>query len=196
MCVGQLVEGVVEDVQPYGVFFNIGEQFSAFLDVADPACTTLAVADEVWLKISQFADWNQQVRVTLASDREAFITSLKRLDRGSAARIEGEYIKLKAIWDRLSPEEQQSLRAGIGLLVEASELLVTGALTDFHVKLEYVVEYYDEAGDVVHSSYSSFMPKIAMQALDAWDRGEEFSPTSLFRLLTSKQSSSQDRHSE
>lgn len=67
--IGQAVQGVVEQKQPYGVFFDLGEQFSGFLDVLEVPSEPLEIGQHVWLKIVQFADWNRQIRVTLTDVR-------------------------------------------------------------------------------------------------------------------------------
>jgi ribosomal protein S1 len=69
LSIGEVVEGVVEDIQPYGVFFNIGERFPGFLDVLEVPADLPEAGRHVRLEIAQFADWNRQIRVTLTDDR-------------------------------------------------------------------------------------------------------------------------------
>ncbi|MGE0376890.1 MAG: hypothetical protein AB7I48_03090 [Planctomycetaceae bacterium] len=186
---GQLVEGVVEELQSYGVFFDIGARFPAFMDILDLPAEPIEVGRTEPLRIVQFADWNKQIRVAPAGSREFALERLKQLDRGAAARLEGEYLKLKAVYDRLSPDDLTRLRLAAALLVEADELLrhgEHGELGNFRTRLDYLEEYCDEQGEITYSNYGTFMPNIALQALDAWNQGHEFSPTSLFRLLTAK----------
>ena len=183
--VGQQLQGVVQDVQPYGVFLDIGEAYPAFIDAVDAPSTSLSVGDERWLRIIQFADWNRQIRVKIES-------ILKGLDAGIATSVEGEYLKFKEVYDRLSDDERRVLRSALRTIAEASELLRPGLTGNFRVPLEYVEEYYDETGEVAYSNFGRFMPKIAIQAIDAWDRGEDFFPTSFWRLLTTNDSATKD----
>jgi ribosomal protein S1 len=67
--IGRIVQGIVEETQPYGVFCDVGERFPAFLDVLDVPAEPLEIGQHVRLKIVQFADWNRQIRVTLTDDR-------------------------------------------------------------------------------------------------------------------------------
>jgi ribosomal protein S1 len=65
--VGQIVQGVVKNVQVYGVFFDIGASFPAFMDVLEAHAQPMDVGQEMSLKIVQFADWNKQIRVAPAT---------------------------------------------------------------------------------------------------------------------------------
>lgn len=69
LSIGQVVQGVVEETKTYGVFFDVGEQFPAFLDVVEVPPRPFEIGQHVRLKIVQFADWNKQIRVTLTDDR-------------------------------------------------------------------------------------------------------------------------------
>ena len=65
--VGQIVKGVVENVQVHGVFFDIGASFPAFMDVLEAQSQPMDVGQEISLKVVQFADWNRQIRVAPAT---------------------------------------------------------------------------------------------------------------------------------
>lgn len=177
--VGQQLPGVVREVHPYGVVFDIGEDYPAFMDVIELPLRAFNVGEEVWLKIIQFTEWNKQVRVTTTS-------LLKPVDLGSAAAIEGEYLKLREIYDRMPADERRVFRNSVRDIAVATEHLGSSLQQFFRVKLEYVEEHFDETGGLLDSNYGEWHPKIALLAMDAWDRGEDFSPTSAMQLLGSK----------
>ncbi|MEZ6052980.1 MAG: hypothetical protein R3C02_16595 [Planctomycetaceae bacterium] len=184
--VGQLIHGQVEETQMYGVFFDVGFQFPAFMDVIDARHHSYQVGEDVCLKIVQLADHNRQIRVASPSEEEAALARLGQLDLGAAAQIEGEYLKLKKVYDRLDADERNVLRNALIRIVEATNELTTAGLSNFRIPLESIEEFYDQTGDVVHSEYGNFKPSIALQAINAWDQGREFTPSSLFQLLTAR----------
>jgi ribosomal protein S1 len=63
---GQVVEGVVAQSETFGVFFDIGEKFPAFVDPPDLPPQPLRPGDRCRLKVLQLADWDHQVRAMLA----------------------------------------------------------------------------------------------------------------------------------
>ena len=69
--IGQILLGVVQEVRPFGVFIDLGESVSGFLDILECPDTGLQVGEPVEVRIVQFADWNKQVRVVLTNGKAA-----------------------------------------------------------------------------------------------------------------------------
>jgi len=182
--VGQIVHGIVGDVQAYGVFFDIGATHPAFLDILEAPSEPLEAGRETWLKITQFADWNKQIRVTLAENRETLVAELNHLDAGESARLEGEFLFLQTYYSGLASDDKRELRNVVQRLAEMRQTLRRRALQAFNVRLDLSQEFYDRTGELAHSRHGSYNPEFVLEALNAWDRGEEFVP-SLWKLLTS-----------
>ena len=64
--IDEIVGGKVVQVEAWGAFFDIGEQFLAFIDPLDLGTRELTVGSRHRLRVTQHADWNRQIRVTLA----------------------------------------------------------------------------------------------------------------------------------
>ena len=182
--VGQIVRGIVTEVVPYGAFVEIGERFPAFLDPVEIAGSEVIPGDHCTLKILHFADRNRQIRVAFATQNEAFHAAMLPIDRAGAAKLEGELLKVRDRYQLCSLEQRRRYRDAILLAAKSDELLGMAGMGCFRCRVDFCDEVYNEDGAVQWSdSGGPYMPKVLLQAISAWDRGEDFVPSSLWQVI-------------
>jgi len=182
--VGQVVRAIVTQIAPYGVFADIGERFPAFVDRVELAGAELTVGGHCTLKILQFADRNRQIRTAIATQREAFLSAMLPIDRAEAAKLEGELLKVRDRYRFCSPEQRRQFRHAVLLAAKSDESLGMAGMGPFRCHVDFCDEVYNDEGDVLASDAGGpYMPKILLQAIAAWDRGEEFVPSSLWQVI-------------
>lgn len=181
--IGHVVDGVIERIETFGAFVDVGERFPAFIDAVDLPEEGFRSGDHCFVKFLQFADWNHQIRAAIATNEEAFVASLAPIDRAAAARLEGEVLKLRDLYLSWDETDRARMRHGIEEAANA-ERQFRELPGGFHVRISFGEDFYDSAGQVTYSyGGGPFSPGILLQAIEAWDRSEDFTPTSLWKVI-------------
>lgn len=100
--------------------------------------------------------------------RRAFTMHLRNFD----LRV----TELRRMYALLSAEERKQLRAWMEKL---NDLEDECPINDIYVMLHTATDEFDEQGKQVHSGDVELTPWTMLQAFDAWDKGETFTPDSI-----------------
>lgn len=139
------------------------------------------------LAIDQFNRLAMEKRRNLLSEvigEIRFVKSMEKINQKTLRQIDQDLQEFRDSYEHLNERECSQLINDLNSIVEIGDRMRRlGSPHHYGVQIQVSHCYQDQEGEVQDENSVTLRPRIMLKALESWQAGEEFTPTSILGML-------------